>query len=337
VAPELTVRSDFAQHQLNADLKSSYIAYPDARGSNRPNVDAKVNGRIDVNRDTQIDLEGRYLLSTDYPGSPNIPVDVAKLPIFERPGATLGVTERFGRFEVSAKALFDRTMWQDSQLVDGSTSSNHDRDYNQYAGALRGSYEITPGIKPFIELDADTRIHDLAVDRSGNMRDSEALTPKIGTTFELSRKLTGEMSIGYVMRTFKDPTLPDIRGLLIDGSLTWTATALTTVKLVARSVQDESVLPGVSGVLRRDAGLEVNHAFRRWLIGSFRLGYGIDEYISPANERIDHRYAVSAGITYKLTRTVQIKGEVRREWLRSNVPGADSAATVALIGLRLQR
>jgi hypothetical protein len=76
---------------------------------------------------------------------------------------------------------------------------------------------------------------------------------------------------------------------------------------------------------------------RRWLVGSIRFGYGIDEYISPANERVDHRYVVSAGITYKLNRAIQLKGEVREEWLRSNVIGADYNATVALIGLRLQR
>jgi hypothetical protein len=329
------VRSDFAQHQLNADIKSSYSQYPAVSIANRPNVDAKVDGRIDVNRDTNIDLEGRYLLSTDYPGSPNIPVGVALLPVYQRPGATAGVTERFGRLEVSVKGLVDRTVWADSQLLDGSTSSNHDRDYTQLGTQLRGSFELTPGIKPFTEVDADTRRHDLPVDRGGNMRDSDALSPRIGTTFELSRKLTGEISIGYVTRTFKDPTLPDIRGLIVDGSLTWTATGLTTVKLVAKSTVDEVMLTGVSGVFRRDVGLEVNHAFRRWLIGTARLGYGLDEYVGLA--RTDNRYVASAALTYKLTRSVQIKGELRQEWLRSNVTGVDYTATVALVGLRLQR
>ena len=85
----------------------------------------------------------------------------------------------------------------------------------------------------------------------------------------------------------------------------------------------------------RDAGLEVNHAFRRWLIGTVKLGYGLDDYVGMA--RIDNRYLASAALTYKLTRSVQIKGEVRQEWLRSNIPGTDYTATVALIGLRLQR
>jgi hypothetical protein len=34
---------------------------------------------------------------------------------------------------------------------------------------------------------------------------------------------------------------------------------------------------------------------------------------------------------------MQVKAEVREEWLRSNLPGNDYAATVMLLGLRLQR
>jgi hypothetical protein len=192
-----------------------------------------------------------------------------------------------------------------------------------------------PGIKPFAELYADTRIHDLKVDRDGSMRDSVALIPKLGTTFEFSRKLTGEVSVGYVDRTYKDPALIDVRGLIVDGSLVWTATGLTTAKLTAKSTVDESVLPGTSGVLRRDAGLEIDHAFRRGLIGTAKIGFGFDDYVGSS--RVDHRYAVSAALAYKLTRSVQIKGEVRQEWLRSNVTGVDYTATIALVGLRLQR
>jgi hypothetical protein len=49
------------------------------------------------------------------------------------------------------------------------------------------------------------------------------------------------------------------------------------------------------------------------------------------------RYLVGFGLTYKLSREVQIKGEARREWLRSNVPGNDYTADVFLLGLRFQR
>ena len=52
--------------------------------------------------------------------------------------------------------------------------------------------------------------------------------------------------------------------------------------------------------------------------------------------REDERYAASAGIVYKLNRSLQLKGEVRQEWLRSNIDGNDHTAKVGLVGLRWQ-
>ena len=56
-----------------------------------------------------------------------------------------------------------------------------------------------------------------------------------------------------------------------------------------------------------------------------------------ASSREDKRYSAGVGLTYKLNRTVQIKGEFRQDWLRSNVTGNDYAASVFLLGVRVQR
>jgi hypothetical protein len=274
-------------------------------------------------------------LSTDNPGSPNLPADLAKLPVYTDVGGTAGIDRRFNRLDLSLKGAVDRIEYQDSVLTDGSTFSNKDRDYVQYGAQARAGYEITPGLKPFVELDTDARIHDLAIDSSGFARDSEGITPRIGTTFELTRKLTGEISIGYLTRTYKDSRLPDLRGLIADGSLVWTATGLTTVKLTAKSTAEESTLPGVSGLFRREAGIEIDHAFRRWLIGTVKVGWGLDDYVGFNRE--DKRYSASLALVYKLSRTMQLTGELREDLLRSNVAGADYTATTFLAGMRLQR
>jgi hypothetical protein len=89
-------------------------------------------------------------------------------------------------------------------------------------------------------------------------------------------------------------------------------------------------------VLTRNSSIEVDHAFRRWLVGAIKFSYGFDDYVG--SERKDDRYAVSAAITYKLNRDMQVKGEVREEWLRSTTPiGVDYNATVFLLGMRMQR
>jgi hypothetical protein len=335
VAPELLVNSNWARHELTANLRGSYTSYENASDLNRPTADAKVNGRVDVTTTTRMDLEGRFQLGTDNPGSPNIQAGLRKLPIYTTLGGTAALTQSFNRFEVALKGGADRTVYQPSVFTDGTTGSNDDRDYNRYLGIVRTSYELNPGAKPFVEFGADRRLHDLAVDHGGMRRDSDGRYLKGGSTFEISRILTGEVAVGWIERSYKDPALPGIGGLTVDSSLTWLPSALTAIKLTAATTVDESTLAGVAGVFRRDVGIQVDHAFRRWLIATLKFTHGFDDYVGST--RADDRYALSALVTYKLNREWQLKAEYRREWLRSNTAGADYTADVVLFGLRLQR
>lgn len=339
-APEVQVRSDWQRHALNADIRGTYTWYGKTfNGSpqslDRPTLDSRLFGRVDVSSLSRIDLEGRFLVSTDNPGSPNIQAGLTRLPLVTTTGGTLGYVQRFNRFELGAKGSVDRSVYHTSSLTDGTTSDNDDRNFNQYALALRGSYELTPGVKPFVEVGADTRIHDLPIDRTGAERNSVGNSVKAGTTFEFSRSLTGEMSAGYLTRSYEDPNLLDLGGLTADMSLVWKATGLTTFTLTAKTSVDEVIVAGVSGAFRRDFGLQIDHAFRRWLLASVRLGYGNDDYVGSTRD--DNRYSASALLTYKMTPNTWIKGEVRRDWLRSTVDGADFEANVVLLGVRLQR
>ena len=145
-------------------------------------------------------------LSTDYPGSPNLPADIAKLPIFTTYGNTLGLTQDFNHLQLSAKASYDRTKYQDSKLTDGTTSSNHDRDFTQYGGAVRASYEVFPGVQAVRRgrrrHRASTICNSTATATSATPRRSR---PRSARPSRLTRKLTGEVSVGYLTRHYQDP------------------------------------------------------------------------------------------------------------------------------------
>lgn len=334
-APELELRSNWARHEFRAEMRGTLTNYEDVPSVNGRSFDAKAAGRIDVTRDTRIDLETRAQMQTASPGTPDLPADLAKLPLRTTIGATAGVGQRFNRFELALKGSYDHIAWDDSLLTNGAIASNRDRNYDQLGALVRGSYELTPGVKPFVEVGSDTRRHALAFDFSGVARDSVGWSAKAGTSFEITRKLTGEIAVGYLTRSYKDASLPDLRGMIGEASLVWSATPLTTVRLIGKTTAEETILPGVSGALVRDARLEIEHAFRRWLVGTLKFAAGSDTYVGLARE--DHRYGVAAELVYKMSRVAQLKGEVRREWRTSNVFGNDYAATILLGGIRLQR
>ena len=47
-------------------------------------------------------------------------------------------------------------IYQYSELTDGTSTSNDDRNYNQYGGLGRVSYDLMPGLKPFGEIEGNS-------------------------------------------------------------------------------------------------------------------------------------------------------------------------------------
>jgi hypothetical protein len=334
-ATDLLVNSNWDRHEFTAALRGSFTTYDTLHMLDRPNLDARVTSRIDVTRDTHLLLEGRYLLFTDYPGSPNIQVGVSHLPIAMTYGATAGILQQFNRVDVTLKGTFDRTVYNDSEFVDGETESNSGRNFNKVGSSLRAGYDVMPGIHPFVEAGAENRRYDLQFDAGGNDRTSAGYYAKAGTTLDYAAKLVGEVSIGYLSRKYNDPTLSDIRGWTVDSALTWFATPLTTVKLINTTTVTETVLTGVSGAFTRETTLQVEHAFRRWLVFTGRFSRAIDDYVGSTRE--DLRYVASTALSYYVAREIVLKGEYRNEWRHSNVPGNDFFAHVWLVSVRLQR
>ena len=91
----------------------------------------------------------------------------------------------------------------------------------------------------------------------------------------------------------------------------------------------------MSGEFSRSFSLEVDHALRTWLIANAIVGYENDDYAGLG--RTDNHYFAATGLTYKLNREMQLKGEVRQDWLNSNVTGVAYTASTFLLTMRLQK
>lgn len=345
ISPELLVASDWQQHSLIADLRGSFTSYTTKNEGggqsplpvimDRPDFTGTIKGRLDVSSDTKILNETRMRISTDNPGSPNIQANLQRYPLLASFGDTIGGVHNYNRFEVGANASVDRTVYQESTLSNGAHVSNSDRNYNQYGGSLRLGYELMPQVKPFGEVLIDRRERDQELDRNGFARDSRGQTARVGSTLELGRLITGEASIGYTTRKYEDARLHDASGILAAGQLIWKPTGLTTVTVAAGSSIDESTLPGVSGVVTRNYSAAVEHAFRRYLIATAKVGYTTADY--DGSDRFDKVYSVGGDLVYKFTRDLQLKAQLRHDWLKSTVTSADYQATLVMLGVRLQR
>ena len=331
-----TLKSDWSVHQLTGDWKFGYSKYSGDPTADRPDGQGKLDLRLDATRDTALDLELRGNLDSQRPGSTEFTAtNVRGRPLITTVGTSFGVTEKFNRLELGLHGSLDRTEYEDATLTDGTTLPLSVDNYSAYGLQARIAYEMTPGIKPFVEVSADQRRRDHPVDSSGFLRDSSGIGAKLGSSFELTRLLTGELAVGYAQRSYADTRVPLLSGATVDAALIWTATPLTTVTLKAATSLNETTVPFAAGAVTHTFSTEVSHALLRNLTIGATGSLGINDYQGVSL----HEVTLSGGLKadYNLTRSLVVRGSFTHERLQSSAIGSDYTANVFMLGLRLQR
>lgn len=337
----LDAQSDWAVHEFKANLRGGYTSFAKQHDADRPDVTGTANLRLDVTRDTAILIDGKASIDSQRPGSPEITslgtrgATLDSRPLVFTEGVSAGVRQKFGRLEATLRGTVDRTDYQDGTLSDGAKLKLSDTSFSTYGASARLGYEVTPGVKPFVEASIDKRVHDASIDANGYRRDSHGVTGRVGSTFEITRTLTGEASAGYTQRKYDDSRLSDLRGPVFDASLIWTATPLTTVGLKVASAVEETTIPGSSGSINRRAGVQISHTLLRNLTLTGSAAYGERDY-QGVNLK-EKTLSLGLGAEYALTRSVVVKGSFTHDRLKSTAPNSDYTANVFLLGLRLQR
>jgi len=336
----LSAQSDWSNHAFTGDLRLGYNDYFRAHEADAPDGDGKFLARIDVARDLKVNVDGKFVLTTQNSSSPNLNNGGQSTALSTRPiiavfGGGLGVAKTFNRLELSLRGSAERDYWQDAHFADGSIQQLSRDSYNAYGLTGRASYELTPGVKPFVETTFDTRDRDSAVDGSGYRRDSDGVLARAGSTFELSRLLTGDVAAGYGERTYRDARLSQLRGALVDSSLVWTVTPLTKVTLRAATSLDETTIAGSPGSVSRVAGVEVAHALLRNL--TLTATGSLQDSRYQAVNLNQTLYQTGLRVEYNLTRSIVLKGSFTHQRMLSNQAGTDYTANIVMVGLRLQR
>ncbi|SEG28588.1 outer membrane beta-barrel protein [Bosea lathyri] len=331
---EVEVQSDWNVHELRGKLRGGYVEYFRNNEASRPDAEGNLDLRLDAARDTRILLETRVKLDTQRPGSPDLNYPVVGRPAVYQYGTSAGVTHDLNRLQMTLRGSVDRADYEDARLVSGAILSQKDRNQMQYGLRLRAAYELTPGIKPFVQGEIDARDFDQAVDSNGYRRSSRGLTGRVGSTFEISRQLTGEISGGYQDRDYDDTRLKNLRGFVGDAAILWSPTPLTTVTLRGTADLGDTTIAGSSGTTARRVALEIAHALRRNVVVTGFSTFGRTEYEGQGLR--EDFISIGARIEYKLTRTFSVRASFTNERLISTAQGSDYTANVAQVGLRMQ-
>ncbi len=314
ILPALRVVSDWSRHSLEADVSGIASTYQKFGSEDERSLDANLRGRVDITSDTLIDGALGYRFSQESRGGIDFPAGAADRPDVTGRTASLALTQRFNRLTFRLRGA----VTDSERSGDGLDASE---DFLEKALALRAAYEVSPGLHFFIEHEVSRRTHGAASAADGLLRDADGHVTRAGVAAGITAKLTGELSAGKLVESPDADALASIEGLVADGKLTWTPSALTTINLGLRSAIAPTSIAGSAGALERGADVDVRHEFRRWFAAIAGMGYTARDYAGTAIE--EDEFTGRFGLEYLVGREWVLGAAYERTEFWSSEAGGD--------------
>lgn len=314
----LRLTSDWSRHALEADVAAYQSFYQDNQSENDRTVDAALRGRVDITADTILDGALGYALAQESRGTIDFPTGADERPDVTDRTASLALTQRFNR-------LTARLRGNVADSAREGTGLDASEDFLERGVGLRVGYEVSPGLQLFAEQEWSRRDYE-APAADGLLRDADGRITRAGLATEITAKITGELSIGKLVEQPDADALASIEGLVADGALTWTPSALTTVTLGARSTIAPTSITGSAGALERSADVEVRHEFRRYLAAIAGLGYTSRDY--AGTDISETETTANLGLEYLVGRGWVLGAGYEHTQFQSSEPDGDYAGNV---------
>ncbi len=328
ITPEISINSNWSRHSLNASAKVGYNNYFNYGEESTATWDLRANGIVQTYGNSAISGSVSTTGGTEPRGLDTSIYGTDSAVEYTRNSASIGYTHEYNRLKASAVASVNSYNYDDvNSLFNGS---NIDQDYRDLQVAnltLRGEYALTPDKSVFISITPNSYSYD---DKSVN-RDSKGYNINIGTSFDLTELLTGEVSIGTAKQDYDNPLFSDSVFTSYNGSLKYFPTRLTSVGIsVGRNIR-ESILLNSSGSIYNNATFNIDHALRRNIILSSKLGITTSDFNQI--DRSDKRYNFGLGAAYYMNRNV--KTSLNYDYYSLSSSGTDASPEYKNNTLRL--
>lgn len=311
--PGVNVRSNWNRHALNLSFDSDITQYA-TQGSqnNYEDLLTRLDGRLDVVRDSHLDGGFAYNSLHEDRGSPD--QIAGRGPTFyDTKAIDAFYTHKLNRVSIKAGGDTIRYDYQDVPTsLDGAPLLMSTRSHWEYAPSIRLGYEIQPEYEAFVKFIYKQADYDTLTKSSGAgtayNRNSTGYNALGGMAFDLTDLVTGDMSVGYLQRSYTDARLQSISGINGFVNLKWRPTALTTINGKFSHDILETTQEGVAGILASSISLGAEHEVMRNVILSAGGNFGNLDYqgfIAPnLVNRNDKNYGGAVAAKYLLNRNL---------------------------------
>lgn len=327
--------SDWARHSASLDAYGTYRTSVTGSGFSEFRGAANAALGLDLGNALRLDTTLGYERKPEDASSPVDITGAIGRPPRQTLSASAGLEKAVGKLRFGLTGAVNRDTYGDVALAAGGTLSQADRNQTLYSMVLRGGYEVSPALTPFVEAELGRRLYDNATDSSGYSRSANRYGARTGLTFDLGEKLNGEVSAGWLSEKPDDARLSAVSGLSAAGNVQWSPVRGTIVSLTGSTQIEGSTTPGQSGSILYSSTLGVSRELRANLTGAATVGADWRRYAGTGDR--DLTWSAEASLTWWLWRYAGIKARARHEQTTSTIAGRDSQTDSIYLGVTLRR
>ncbi|HWK44782.1 MAG TPA: outer membrane beta-barrel protein [Stellaceae bacterium] len=333
IMPGVDVVSDFSRHSLSLQASGDIRRFARSQAEDVENFVTAANGRYDISDSNFILLGGGFQQQHEDRGSPDA-VNGINPTQYHVANGTFGYNYTPYRVGFTLDSSVTHYSFDNVPTSSGTVINQTGRDRTEYGVTPRLSYEIIPAYRAFIQSTYNQRDYDHKFDASGFQRSSHGYSFALGTGYEISRIINGEVYVGYQNQSYDDSRLKDNGGVIFGGNLLWNPTQLTSVKLnIARTIE-ETTLTGASGYFQTVLAVTGEHELLRNLLLSVTPAYVRSEY--QGISRTDDYFQVSAGMKYLVNHRLSLGAQASYRMRSTTISASDYDREQYTVSGRLQ-
>lgn len=308
VRPDISIRSDFARHDIQARLFLERGEYRKTTGENYTDYGASISGRLDVAGQTAIPFSASYTHDQERRGSPENR-NATEPTTYDLWQATTGIVRSGQTIATKLLATVRRYVYDNAKSAFG-TVNNSDRDRNDYN--LYASVGMSPDVvfAPFIYGNVRKIDYDNERDNNGQNRNAMEYEAGVGTIINVSDVTSASFTVGHLERQADDRALRDLSGMSYGVNVKWEPSTLASFTLSGERSIAETTISGSTGSIDSSLRFAMDYEMFPNLILQPSAGLKERDYNGPAGGRT---LTTDAGMqfTYKMNQNLWFTGLYR--------------------------
>jgi hypothetical protein len=314
-----TIRSDWEQNSLGASVMVDNSEYPQESQQSFTNWSVAAGASHDFGSDT-LYVGATHLNLNQTPRDLDAPA--LNSPIAYRvDDVRANYTIDLGR--ISLQPGFDVSFFSfDSGTVNGVPYPQNYRDRTVYAPSLTGSYEFATGRRAVVVLRDDQA--DFYTAPPGNPRTNfNDFSILAGAAYDADGVIGFRLLGGYEERSFASSRYAFIQAPIVESSVTWTPSELTTITGTAARYIEDSAAEATVGYTESTLKLNLDHEYSRAIVLNAHGSFYYDDYSQGGGSQ--SFYTVGGGVTWRLNRNLRLVGNYAHSSRHTESPTSPNA------------